>query len=164
MYSGIYLGPLTTTCISFFRHHAKDSDQSEQLKFNFGGEERSLTDLILAAATALQNQQKFVEIGSVKVTPNYIWVMINFATREGWFCDALDSHGQDHDFDANEPTPGAHWQEARRLRRCARDEAATAKRLREPGSGVTNLALAHVFDRKAARFSREAARVARALT
>jgi hypothetical protein len=160
----MYLGPLTTTCISFFRGQASDSDQPEQLNFNFAGEQRSLSELVLAAATALQNQQKFVEIGSVKVTPNYIWVMINFATREGWFCDALDSYGQDHDFDANEPTPGAHWQEARRLRKCARDAAATAKRLRAPGSGVANFALAHVFDRKAASFSRQAARLARALT
>jgi hypothetical protein len=162
----MYLGPLATSCISFFREHVDASDgceESEQLNFNFAGEQRSLAELAIAAAQALQNQQKFVEIGSVKVTPNYIWVMINFATREGWFCDALDSYGQDHDFDANEPTPGARWQEARRLRKCARDEAATARRLHEKG-GVTNLGLAHIFERKAARFSRQANSVAKSLT
>jgi hypothetical protein len=160
----MYMGPLTTSCISFFSKQADALDESGQLYFNFAGEKRSLAELAIAAVQALQNQQKFVEIGSVKVTPNYIWVMINFATREGWFCDALDSHGQDHDFDANEPTPGAHWQEARRLRKCARAEAATAKRMREGRPGAINFTLAEIFDRKAARFSRQADCIARALT
>jgi hypothetical protein len=32
-----------------------------------------------------------------------------FAAREGWFIDELTEHGQDHQFDPNEPTPGCRW-------------------------------------------------------
>ena len=103
-------------------------------------------------------QQKFVHIGDglVSVTPNYIFAMLQFAAREGWFIDSTSSNGQDHDFDCNEPTPGAHWQEARALRQAARKTAALAEFV----SGRTKTQ----FVREARSLSNEATRLARKLT
>jgi hypothetical protein len=83
------------------------------------------------------------EVTAFGVTANYAVEMMRIVGRTGKFHDSVDWATDDHDFDMNTPTPGAHWGKVRALRSAARRVEFFANDVRD--SGVFHVLSAPLF-------------------
>jgi len=73
--------------------------------------DRGLGELI---GFCLGNDITWVSFKGCTVSVNYLQKALAFKAKHGWFVDFLITN-QDHNFDANVPTPGGSWGEGKRL-------------------------------------------------
>lgn len=96
------------------------------------------------AETLMRNQEETLSGYLV----NYAVGMLRITGRTGRFFDLLDVTG-DHRFDANTPTPGAHWSEVRELRDDAMELRSFARDLAAADLGRVSLAAADSLEEEA---------------
>jgi hypothetical protein len=106
--------------------------------FFFGAQEVTDKDIRHAVADALRksrwsNGAEIVEFLYVRVTVQYVNQMLDFVDANGWFWDSFDLSTNDHEFDWNRITPGAHWGYAQELKDQGRQDLDTAAWFEEEG-------------------------------
>ncbi len=114
------------------------SYNDENDTFNLGAQVVTDKDLRHAVADALRksrwsNGPEIVEFLYVRVTVQYVNQMLDFVDANGWFWDSFDLCTNDHEFDWNRITPGAHWGYAQELKEQGRQDLDTAAWFDEEG-------------------------------
>ncbi len=114
------------------------SYNDENDTFNLGAQVVTDKDLRHAVADALRksrwsNGPEIVEFLYVRVTVQYVNQMLDFVDANGWFWDSFDLCTNDHEFDWNRITPGAHWGYAQELKEQGRQDLDTAAWFEEQG-------------------------------
>ncbi len=114
------------------------SYNDENDTFNLGAQVVTDKDLRHAVADALRksrwsNGPEIVEFLYVRVTVQYVNQMLDFVDANGWFWDSFDLCTNDHEFDWNRITPGAHWGYAQELKEQGRQDLDTAAWFDEQG-------------------------------
>lgn len=114
------------------------SYNDENDTFNLGAQVVTDKDLRHAVADALRksrwsNGPEIVEFLYVRVTVQYVNQMLDFVDANGWFWDSFDLCTNDHEFDWNRITPGAHWGYAQELKDQGRQDLDTAAWFEEQG-------------------------------
>jgi hypothetical protein len=98
--------------------------------FQFGGGDPfTFAEIGSVIGNSLKAGEELVNLGTVRVSADYLTSMMRFAATNGWFNDSFDLCVGDHDFDVNVATPGYDWGKVVTLRACVvefRDYASRA--------------------------------------
>jgi hypothetical protein len=78
--------------------------------FQFGGGDPfTFAEIGNEIGKSLLAGEELVNLGTVRVSADYLTAMMRFAVTNGWFNDSFDLRVGDHEFDVNKPTPGYSW-------------------------------------------------------